>query len=767
MVAQPDNDPRSQPRSVGTARRLLARLRDVMAGSGTVQARLDRIVRLVAAEMVAEVCSCYVMRPGDVLELFSTVGLRSEAVHRTRLSVGEGLVGEVAATGQPLALTNAPSHPKFAYRPETGEDPYNTFMGVPILRSGGVRGVLVIQNRARRDYLEEEVEALATTATVVAEMVARPESLGDTSAGADLTEESTAGTLPSRLTGTIFVPGLAQGHAILHRPQFTSRQVIAEDPIRERERLGDALEAMDRSLDRLAALTAGSGTHEGTEVLETYRLFSRDRGWVAKMQAAIDGGLTAEAAVERVLNDLRARLSHVSDAYLRERLADFEDLASRLLHHLSGRTSTADHATLPEEVILVARSIGPAELLDYDHRRLRAVVLEKGSPTAHVAIVARALGIPMIGRCERIMSVVEPLDPMIVDADHGQVFIRPSDEVQTVFAATVDARRDRAAAQAKLLDLPAVSRDGVAVSLMVNAGLLIDAAHARDVAADGIGLYRTEIPFMVRSSYPDTATQADIYAKAMDTLGDRPITFRTLDIGGDKLLPYLPHAAEDNPALGWRAARIALDRPAMLRQQIRAMLAGAAGRPIRIMAPMVTTREEARALRALFAEEVARAQAALPDRPPRAAFGIMLEVPALLWDLPRVFPLVDFIAVGSNDLAQYFFAADRGNAAVAGRYDPLSPPFLQALASLADQAGAAGVPLSVCGEMAGRPVDAVALAAFGLTCLSMPPSAILPVKAALRTADLGAVRAMLAARWDSQGLRNLLTTYLRDRGVDL
>ncbi len=749
---------------VSPSRRLLSRLRDVMAASGDGASRLDKIVHLIATEMVAEVCSTYVMRPGDVLELFATIGLNPEAVHRTRLRVGEGLVGEVAATARSLAIANAPAHPNFAYRPETGEEAYHSLLGVPVLRGGRVRGVLVIQHRERRTYSEEDVETLQTVAMVVAELVAGQQ----LAASGEIAGDGAGGVLPSRIEGVSLNAGLAQGIAVLHRPQLTVREMVAEDPAAEKARLWQAVDAMHSSLDALLA-SAADRLADSQDILETYRMFAEDRGWLNRITDAITTGLTAEAAVQRVQDDMRARIVHMTDPYLRERLADFEDLANRLLLHLAGKTSAAAAGTLPDDVVLVARSIGPAELLDYDQRRIRALVLEEGSAASHVAIVARALDIPVVGQCPDVLSRTEPLDPVIVDGDNGQIFIRPADDVQAVFSEHAELRERRKREMAGLAKLPAESRDGVGVSLHINAGLLLDMPHLHDTGAEGVGLYRTEIPFMVRAAYPDVAVQTELYSRVLDQADGKPVVFRTLDIGGDKRLPYFADLPQENPALGWRAIRIGLDRPAMLRNQLRALLKASKGRPVSVMFPMIAEVSELDAAVRLLELERARAAANGDEAPDSVSVGVMIEVPSLLWQLPAVLSRVDFVSVGSNDLLQYLFASDRGNPKLAQRYDPLSPAFLNIMRDLIRHCTEADVPISVCGEMAGHPLEAMALVGLGLRRLSAAPAAIGGLKTMIRSLDVAALTQYLEllCAGEQKSVRDSLKAFARDRGVAL
>ena len=585
-----------------SSRRLLRRLRDVMAGSGTAQERLNEIVRIIAGDMVAEVCSCYVMRAGEVLELFATEGLRPEAVHRTRLRVGEGLVGVIAATASPLALADAQSHPDFAYRPETGEEIYHSLMGVPILRGGRVLGVLVVQNRTQRNYTEDEIEALQTIAMVLAELAAS----GELVSPIELAPSNGIGLLPTRLDGVKLNAGLAIGVAVLHEPRVVIRQVVAEDSQAELARLGAAIDAMQSAIDDLLAQSDIAAGGEHRDILETYRMFAADRGWLQRMTDAVRSGLTAEAGVQKVQDETRARMSKVSDPYLRERLADLEDLTNRLQQHLAGRHFAAD-AVLPAEFILIARSMGPAELLDYDRRRLKGLVLEEGSPTAHVAVVARALDIPVIGRVKDVLEKVEAGDLVVVDADEHQVFVRPSEDIQQAVAARLELRLGQRLSYAALRDLPAATRCGTRVALQLNAGLLLDLPYLDETGAEGVGLFRTELLFMMRHDFPTVSQQASIYRRVLEHAGDRPVTFRTLDIGGDKLLPYMSEIEDENPAMGWRAIRIALDRPALLRQQLRALIRAAAGRRLRVMFPMIAEIGELDAARAVLDLELERA----------------------------------------------------------------------------------------------------------------------------------------------------------------
>lgn len=744
-------------------RRLLGRIRDVMAGEGSAQAKLDKVVQIIAAAMVAEVCSVYILRAGEVLELFATKGLRRRAVHQTRLRVGEGLVGEIAAHAQPMALSDAQSHPAFAYRPETGEDIFRSLMGVPILRSGRVAGVLVVQNKTKRTYSDDDIEAMEITAMVVAELVASAELVNPHERAP---AEGNA-LLPIRLDGMALNGGLAMGEAVIHQPDITIRQVVAEDPEAELDRLNDAMTAVHKDLDRLFGSGELAGAGEHRDVLDAYRMVASDAGWIGRIMDAIRSGLTAEAAVQQVRENLRMRMSQITDPYLRERLDDTEDLSLRLLQQLTGGSNGVPVRNLPEDVVVVARSMGPAELLDYDPGRLRGLIMERGSATAHVSIVARALDIPVIGQVKDLFNKIDAGDTVIVDGENRQVFVRPVEDVQHSFAETLRLRAARRQAFSQLRNEPAVTRDKVHVALNINAGLELDVPQVHTTGADGIGLFRTEIPFMVRAAYPDVKAQAALYRSVLDQADGKPVVFRTLDVGGDKDLPYFESELGENPALGWRAIRIALDRPAMLRQQVRALVRAAEGRALSVMFPMIAEVAEFDLAREVLDMELAREKAAGRKLPKSITVGAMVEVPSLLWQLPALAERVDFLSVGSNDLLQFLFASDRGNPQIAERYDPLSPPALKMFREVARIAAKAKVPLSLCGEMASRPLEAMALVGLGYRSLSLAAASIGPVKAMVRSLRCRALGDYLKTIIDSRehSLRDRLKAFAQDHDV--
>jgi phosphotransferase system, enzyme I, PtsP len=746
---------------------LLRRLRELMAEPLGPQERLNQIVRQIAQNMVAEVCSFYVLRADGVLELYATEGLNPDAVHLAQLKMGQGLVGTIAASARPLNLSDAQSHPAFAYLPETGEEVYHSFMGVPILRAGRSLGVLVVQNKARRNYRDDEVEALETTAMVLAEMVATGELKKITRPGMELDLSR-----PISIDGDAYGDGIGLGYVVLHEPRVVVTNLLNDDMDLELKRLDEALGSLRISIDDMLSRRDVSMEGEHREVLEAYRMFAHDRGWVRKMEEAIRNGLTAEAAVEKVQSDTRARMMHLSDPYLRERLHDFDDLANRLLRQLIGRSGPSTAEGFPDAAIIVARGMGAAELLDYTRSKIRGLVLEDGAITSHVVIVARAMGIPVVGQATGVVSLAENGDAIIVDGEDGKVHLRPIADLEKAYAEKVRFRAKRQERFRELRAVEPVTKDGTRVDLMMNAGLLVDLPQIEDSGAGGIGLFRTELQFMISSTMPKADDQERFYTNVLRQSGDKPVTFRTLDIGGDKVVPYFRGAEEENPALGWRAIRLSLDRPGLLRTQFRALLRAAAGRELRLMVPMVTEVREIREARELLNREVRHLSRFGHDLPRKLRFGAMLEVPSLLWQLDELMATVDFVSVGSNDLFQFTFAVDRGNARVADRFDNLGRPFLRVLRQIVEASNRHDTPVTLCGEMAAKPLGAMALIGLGFRSISMSPAGIGPVKSMLLALDAGQLRTEMAKALEESGpdtrpMRELLTEFAENNAIPL
>jgi phosphotransferase system, enzyme I, PtsP len=740
-------------RTESESRKLLGRLREVMAGASAGQARLDRIVKLIAGSMETEVCSIYLFRDRETLELCATEGLKPEAVHVTRMRLGEGLVGRVARRGQPINTANAPQERGFRYMPETGEEIYSSFLGVPVQRLGEKLGVLVVQSKEARSFSEDEVYALEVVAMVLAEMAELGAFVGD---GAALTARHTQ---PVMLRGTTGQEGAAEGHVWLHEPRVVITNPIADDPVAETERLHRAVERLRLTVDAL--LSGAEDEGEQREVFEAYRMFANSRGWMRRMEEDIARGLSAEAAVEKEQSTARARMEQVADAYIRDRLHDLDDLSNRLLRILTGQGAETG-AELPPDPILVARNIGPGELLEYG-RKLRGIVLEQGSVGSHAAIVARAWAIPLVIHADRITAEALNGDHIMVDGDQGIVHLRPDDTV-------VNAFRDKMAMQAEaqkryvsLRDLPAEAKCGSVVSLQMNAGLMADLPSLDGSGAEGVGLFRTELQFLVRNKVPKRGELAALYARVMDAAKGKRVVFRTLDIGSDKVLPYMKREDEPNPALGWRAIRVGLDKPGVMRMQLQALIRAAAGRPLTVMFPFVAEPDEFFEARQHLLDEIERERRLGHILPARVEIGAMLETPSLAFAPRQFFEMADFVSIGGNDLKQFFFAADRENERVRKRYDTLNASYLTFIEQIVSRCAETQTPLGFCGEDAGRPVEAVCLAAMGLRALSMRPASIGPVKHLLRRVSLGEARAVIdeARAAGAQSVRPAVMEWLR------
>ncbi|MER9293007.1 phosphoenolpyruvate--protein phosphotransferase [Mesorhizobium sp. M0510] len=746
---------------------LLKRLRELMQEPLEPQERLDRIVRDIASNMVAEVCSLYVLRADSVLELYATEGLNPNAVHLAQLRLGQGLVGTIAASARPLNLSNAQEHPAFAYLPETGEEIYNSFLGVPVLRAGRTLGVLVVQNKTMRHYRDDEVEALETTAMVIAEMIATGDLARLTRPGLELDLRR-----PVSFTGLSFNEGVGLGHVVLHEPRIVVTNLFNEDSEEEVRRLETSLSSLRLSIDDMLERRDVAFEGEHRQVLEAYRMFANDRGWVRRLEEAIRNGLTAEAAVEKVQSDMRARMLHMTDPYLRERMSDFDDLANRLLRQLMGRGPEDVAASLPKDAIIVARSMGAAELLDYPRDKMRGLVLEDGAATSHVVIVARAMGIPVAGQMKGAVSMAENGDAIIVDGEEGVIHLRPQPDLEAAYAEKVRFRARRQEVYRELRKKPSTTRDGVQVDLLMNAGLAVDLPQLAEAGAAGIGLFRTELQFMVASTFPRAEAQEKLYRDVLEAARGKPVTFRTIDIGGDKVLPYFKGAIqEENPALGWRAIRLTLDRPGLLRTQIRALLKASGGRELKLMLPMVTELGEIAQAREIIDREVRHLSRFAHHLPTSLKLGAMLEVPSLLFQLDELMKAVDFVSVGSNDLFQFVMAVDRGNTQLANRFDTLSAPFLRVLKQIADAGVRNNTPVTLCGELAGKPISAMALIGLGFRSISMSPASIGPVKAMLTELPLDELEAFFVDNLmaPAQGLpmRALLQAFADDRSIPL
>ncbi|SET14506.1 phosphoenolpyruvate--protein phosphotransferase [Paracoccus homiensis] len=729
------------------SRKLLRRLKEILAAAGGGQDRLDQITHHIADSMGTDVCSIYLFRDPQTLELCATEGLRAEAVHQTRLRLGEGLVGRVARAGRNINTENAPAEPGFRFMPETGEEVFPSFLGVPIQRVGEKLGVLVVQCREARLFSDDEIYGLEVVAMVLAEMT----ELGAFQ-GSQSDSMPQAHRFPLMLRGTTAQEGAAEGHVWLHEPRVVVANPVGDDPEKERARLHEGVAMLRESVDRMVGAADMGGTGDHTEILETYRMFAHSRSWLKRMEEDIRLGLSAEAAVEKEQSSARARMEMSADPYLRDRLHDLDDLSNRLLRILTGQGRDTG-AEMPERPILIARNIGPAELLEYG-RKLKGVVLEEGSVGSHAAVVARALTIPLVIHASRITTEALNGDPILIDGDQGIVHLRPEETVATAFRDKIAMQAEAQNRYASLRNLPATATCGTTVQLYMNAGLMADLPSLEGSGAEGVGLFRTELQFLIRNHVPRRGELAQLYRRVIDNSHGKPVMFRTLDIGSDKVLPYMKPQDEPNPAMGWRAIRVGLDKRGVLRMQLQALIRASVGRPLHVMFPFIADISEYEDAYRILMQEMSREQRLGHEMPTDIRVGAMLETPSLAFAPQRFFEMCDFVSIGGNDLKQFFFAADRENERVRRRYDTLNTSFLALLEQIIARCEAARVPLSFCGEDAGRPVEALTFAALGLRRLSMRPASIGPVKHLIRRVSIAELRQVIEDG-KSQGLTNL------------
>lgn len=752
-----------QSPAINKAMDILRQLRTITEGQDTLPVKLENIVRLIAEQMSADAASFYIAVDGSRLELFAAYGLNPEAQHRVSFRFGEGLTGEVAQNNRTLNVADAWSHPKFAHKPELGEEQYKSFLGVPLIRWSRSIGVLSVQTREIREFSSLDVEILETVAMVLSEIVSSDEMAElkkGLSKGNNLNERE-------KLKGISLSKGYGLGTCIVHRRRQAVTKIFAEDKEKELHRLELAYGQMNADLDeKFASTKLGIGEH--VEILDAYRMFARDKGWYKKIADNIHSGLTAEAAVERAYEDMWNRLSGTSDSYLKERLHDLRDVADRLQSYLSGDYGSIKGVNA-DDLIVVAQTMGPADLMDYDYSKIRGLIIEDGTPTMHVAIVAKALNIPVVAKIRGIFEEAKTGELIAVDGTDGYVYMHPSAVVQEKFKAKI-AEKDRLQARlAELKELPAQTKDGVKINLYLNVGLAFDLDYIETTNCDGIGLYRTEIPFMASDVMPDVERQMGYYKELMDKAGDKKVIFRSLDVGSDKLLPYWGNVGEENPAIGWRSIRITLDRRAILRKQVRAFLRAAAGKELNVMFPMVANLSEFEEARETLLIELEREKRRGENVPSKVNVGLMIEVPSVIFQLDAILKQADFISIGTNDLAQFIFACDRGNPRLTERYDVLSAPFLSMMGEIVSKANAAGVYCSVCGEMASNPIEALALIGLGYRNLSMSGSSFGRVKSMVRTMNTEDVEDYVHTLLKSQKrtLRPQLISYAYDHGIEI
>lgn len=752
-----------QSPAINKAMEILQQLRTITEGQDSLAIKLANIVKMIAEKMNADAAACYIAVDGNRLELFASYGFNPEALHKVSFHFGEGLTGEVAQNNRTLNVADAWAHPKFAHKPDLGEDDYKSFIGVPLIRWSRSIGVLSLQNKKMREYSTLDVEILETVAMVLSEIVSSEE----------MNEFKKnfykSATLNDRekLKGLSLSKGYGLGVAVVHRRRLAVTKIFAEDKEKELHRLELAHGQMNEDLDKkLASTKLGIGEH--VDILDAYRMFARDKGWYKKISDNIQSGLTAEAAVERAYEDMWNRLSGTTDSYLKERLHDLRDVSDRLQSYLSGDFGSIKGVD-SNDIIVVAQTMGPADLMDYDYSKIRGLIIEDGTPTMHVAIVAKALNIPVVAKIKGVFEEAKTGELIAVDGNDGYVYMRPNALIQEKFKVKIAERDKLQAKLAELKELPAQTKDGVKINLYLNVGLAFDLDYIETTNCDGIGLYRTEIPFMASDIMPDVERQVSYYKELMDKAGDKKVTFRSLDVGSDKLLPYWGSVGEENPAIGWRSIRITLDRRAILRKQVRAFLRAAEGKELNVMFPMIANLSEFEEAKETLLIELEKEKRRGLGVPAKVNVGLMIEVPSVIFQLDAILKQADFISIGTNDLAQFIFACDRGNPRLTERYDVLSAPFLSMMGEIVSKANKHGVYCSVCGEMASNPIEAMALIGLGYRNLSMSGSSFGRVKSMVRTMNAEDVEDYVHTLLKSQKktLRPQLISYAYDHGIEI
>ena len=740
------------------SRILLKRLKKTLSELGEAQARLNKIVKIIADSMNSEVCSIYLINRYNILELYATEGLRSKAVHYSQLNVGQGLVGKIAATAEPIKTSQASKTKGFRYLPETGEEIYNSFLGVPIQRLGKILGVLVIQNLKKREFTEDDVYGLEIVAMVIAEMA----ELGIFTSSDGSDELSQDKKNPLSINGLVGKEGIVIGNTVLLEPQIKIQNPIADNTKLEKQKLKKSISKLNNQLSEIISKKHFKKKGDFLEILETHKLLIEDRSWIKRMESSIDSGLSAIVAVEKEQTTTKSRIAKVKNFYFKERLNEFYEISNILLKILTNQKTYINLEGI-KEPILIARNISPLELVSLRHQ-LKGIILEDGSVGSHTTIVSRALNIPLLIQTKDIINKVSNGDKIILDADQGLVYLRPDKTISELYASKLKLRNKAKKTFLASKNLEARTLDNKKIFLMMNAGLMADLPSLDDSGADGVGLYRTELQFLISNKVPKRAEQAEIYCKVLDSAGANPVFFRTLDIGSDKILPTITPEIEPNPTLGWRAIRLTLERSGVFKMQVQALIRGAKGRNLNIVIPLVTEINEFLKAKDIILDEINREKKRNRIVPNLIKIGAMLEVPSLVFAPNLFFKSVDFLMVGGNDLKQFFFAADRENEKVRKRYDMLSTSFLSFLKLIVKKSEKYKLPLSYCGEDAGKPIEALVLCSLGFKTLSMQPNCIAPVKSLLRNIKLSEIKQIVefALEANYETVRNQVAEYLEE-----
>ena len=745
---------------------MLKELREIVqqvTASSDLNEAMNELVRQTRTAMNVDCCSIYLRQEAQQNYLLAaTDGLAPSAVGRAKIPLGEGIVGLIGDKEELINLADARAHPKFKYLPEAREDAFISMLGAPIIHQRKTLGVLVVQQQVERLFEEGEESFLVTLASQLATVIAHAEAKGN------LRSPNWHGMLRG-LAGS---PGVAIGRAWVWRPRIELSQVTerkGDDPQLQHQRLDKVLVQVEDELNGMALRLQESQASESVAVLEVYQYLLKDPVFIALIRQQIDQGWIAGSAVKRICEQQIAQFSHMSDPYLRERAADIRDLGQRLLTRLIHEDEGMHSLSLDEPVILVADEISATLIAEIPPSKLKGIVSAKGSINSHAAILARSMGVPAVMGIEHNFELLEDR-LLIVDGYNGDLLVEPVASVLREYKRLIKKEQQMDALFASVGHEKADTLDQVSVQLLLNAGLSADTTISANDTVDGIGLFRTEIPFMLRDRFPSEQEQITNYKRVLANYAGKPVCMRTLDVGGDKQLPYFP-IVEENPFLGWRGIRLTLDHPEIFLVQLKAMLRASQGLDnLSIMLPMVTNLDEVRAARRMLDRARREVSAETPEqvviRYP--CLGVMIEVPSLLYLLPDLAPLVDFWSVGTNDLTQYLLAVDRNNGRVANIYDALHPAVLRALQQIIAAGKRFGKPVSICGELAGDPIGVLILLAMGYRHFSMNSSNILRIKYIVRQARIDELKKLLAQTEGQQqfgSIREIFGRYLEERGL--
>lgn len=743
--------------------KILKSLHEITENGEEPQVKLQQIMQLINDLSKSDSASCFVLIDDKKMELFAASEYYRDKEHKINVRIGEGLIGETALTRRAINIADCRSHPKFLNRTDLKND-FLAFLSLPLIRWSRLLGVLVLQKSIAEEYTPEEIEVAETLAMSLSDILISDE-MSDYK---DSIIEKRSQIKDDRIKGLSLSKGYGIGQAVIHRRRQASGKIFAEDKEAELQKLEKAYNKMNQDLDeKFNSTKLGIGEH--VDILDTYRMLAKDKGWYKKITNNINGGLTAETAIERAYEDMWNRLSATNDIYLKERLHDLRDISDRLQGYLCGDSGNEKIISAATDLIVVAQTMGPADLMDYDHTKIRGLIIEDGTPTMHVAIVAKAIGIPVIAKVNGMVDNLKSGQIVALDGNEGYIYINPSKLVTDRIQAKIAEKEKLAAKLAELKNLPTESLDKQKVGLYINVGLSFDLDYLDTTGCDGVGLYRTEIPFMSSDVMPDVEQQIHYYRDLYDKAGDRRVTFRSLDVGSDKLLPYWGKMGEENPAIGWRSIRITLDRRAILRKQLRAFLRAAEGKELNVMFPMISDLSEFEDAKETLLIEIEKEKRKKHPLPSKVNIGLMIEVPALLFQLDEILPKADFISIGTNDLAQFMFACDRGNPRLSERYDVLSSPFLRLMRDIIDKANKHHVYCSVCGEMAGNPLEAMVLLGLGYRHLSVSGSSYGRVKSMIRSTNISDLSDYIHTLLNSpqKTLRPQLIAYAYDHGIEI